>query len=212
MSQFARDFENLEIQFILKARDYPRCFGYTNNMAVRRQVYDALGGFREDIPLADTDFVLRYISKQENPRIRYSTDVCIKHLEIGAWADWIRKLYLYGKQSPQSGIPLYISLRKRIGLYRYCLTSRSYSLLKAALFFLTVVCANTAHFVPYIPNGGAKLLRRDAAREPPRDRAWPAPDRAFPVPVTSQGPDQVPCGSRSRPAQGVPAPHRPFPD
>jgi len=163
MSQFMRDYENLKIQFFLKGKDYKRCFGYTNNMAVSRRVYDDLGGFREDIPLADTDFILRYIRESEQPKIGYSSGASIRHLEIGTWSAWIRKLSLYGKQSPQSEIPLYVSWRKQIKLYMYCLRSCDYSPVKKALFFLTVICANTAYLVPYFLNGGAKLMVRDVS-------------------------------------------------
>ena len=161
MSQFMRDYENLKIQFFLNSEDYKRCFGYTNNMAISKRVYDELGGFRDDIPLADTDFILRYIEWSESPRISYSRTTRINHLEIDSWCAWMRKLSLYGKESPKSEIPLYLSMTKQIGLYRYCLNERDYSLFKSALFVLTAVCANAAFLVPYFLSGGAKRMFRD---------------------------------------------------
>lgn len=44
MARFMEDYENLKIEFILSEKDYKKCFGYTNNMAIRKSVYDRMGG------------------------------------------------------------------------------------------------------------------------------------------------------------------------
>lgn len=160
MSQFLRDYENSKNEFFLKTRKFKKCFGYANNMAIKSQIYDQLGGFREDIPLGDTEFVLRYIKEVTHPKISYSDDIKINHLEIGTWLDWLRKLLIYGKGSPKSGIPLYISWTGQIKLYRYCIKKHRYSILKLSLFIFSAACANVAYLVSYLLFGGRPLIIR----------------------------------------------------
>ena len=158
MARFMEDYENLKIEYILHEKDYKKCFGYANNMAVRRSVYDRLGGFKEDVPLGDTELVIRYVAAHSTPKIGYSASARISHMEISTWFGWLKKLALYGKESPRSGIPLYMSWEKQVGLYRFCFGKSEYSLLESSLFFLTTLCANAAYLVPYLIFGGRKLV------------------------------------------------------
>jgi glycosyltransferase involved in cell wall biosynthesis len=153
-SRFLKDYENKKIEYILINRQYHRCFGYTNNMAVRKSVYDSLGGFRDDIPLADTDFVARYVDSGPDPKISYSNSARIVHQEIATWRDWIAKLWSYGKDSPESGIALYISFLEQRRFYRWCFENLDYSPVQRIAFTISASCANLAFVIPYLMRGG----------------------------------------------------------
>ena len=72
-------------------------FGYTNNMAVRRSLMDAVGPFAELGRGADVIFVRRAIDRFSCQILRYSPDVVIRHLEITSFWKWYRKMYIYGR-------------------------------------------------------------------------------------------------------------------
>lgn len=154
MSQYLRDYENSKIEFVLKNRLLDRVFAYTNNMAVTRTVFDALDGFIEDIPLADTNFAQRYVEAYPQCRYRYSGDIVVHHMEIKKWGDWIRKLYSYGARSPTSGISIHISLGLQIRMYRFCFAKHGYTLTDKALFVFSALSAALAFLIPFHLGGG----------------------------------------------------------
>jgi len=154
MSQFVRDYENAKIEYLLRQRSFERCFAYANNMAIKRKVFDHLNGFREEIPLADTDFALRYIQSEANPRLVYADKMIIHHLEIKRFADWIRKIWSYGLRSPRSEISLNFSPVEQFGLFRYCFGKYKYSLIQRVLFVLSVTVTAMAYLVPFLVSGG----------------------------------------------------------
>jgi glycosyltransferase involved in cell wall biosynthesis len=153
-SRFVRDYENSKIEYLIQHQSFERCFAYTNNMAIKREVFDRLKGFREEIPLADTDFALRYIQSESSPRLIYSKKMIIQHQEIKGWMDWIKKMYSYGMRSPKSEIRLNFSPREQRGLFRFCFDKYRYSLMQRVLFVLSVMAAALAYVVPFLIFGG----------------------------------------------------------
>lgn len=168
MSKFMRDYENSKIEFILANQKFSEFFGFTNNMAVRKQVYDQLEGFREDIPLGDTDFVLRYVETTEIPQIHFSADAKINHLEIVTWSDWLRKSILYGKESPGSEIQLHISYRGHYKQYLYSIRKYRYSAPEIMLFLLSAACSNFGFLISFLLNGG-KISSNSQKKAAPTD-------------------------------------------
>ena len=72
-------------------------YGYTNNMAVRRGVFDRCGPFLEVMRGADSIFVNRAIEEYSSEIIRYVPDAAIRHLEITKLRDYLGKRFIYGK-------------------------------------------------------------------------------------------------------------------
>jgi glycosyltransferase involved in cell wall biosynthesis len=72
-------------------------YGYTNNMAARRELFDRLGPFVETIRGGDVLFVNRVARDLSSDAIRFVPGVRVRHLEITRLGDWYRKLYTYGK-------------------------------------------------------------------------------------------------------------------
>jgi glycosyltransferase involved in cell wall biosynthesis len=82
-------------------------YGYTNNMAVRRDIFDRCGPFLEVMRGADSIFVNRVIDCYSPDIIRYVPDAVIRHLEITGAQDYLRKRASYGRSLQQN-----YSLRK----------------------------------------------------------------------------------------------------
>jgi len=72
-------------------------FGYTNNMAVRREIFESCGPFPETMRGADSIFVDRVVSSFSHEVLRYARDACVQHLEITSVRAWLRKKVLYGR-------------------------------------------------------------------------------------------------------------------
>ena len=83
-------------------------YGYTNNMAVRRDLFDRCGPFLEIVRGADSIFVNRVIEDYSPEVIRYVPDAAIRHSEITSVRDYLRKRIIYGRSLQQN-----YSLRKR---------------------------------------------------------------------------------------------------
>ncbi len=77
-------------------------YGYTNNMAVRRDVFDRCGPFLEVMRGADSIFVNRAIEEYSSEIIRYVPNAAIRHLEITGVRDYLRKRYIYGRSFQQN--------------------------------------------------------------------------------------------------------------
>lgn len=165
MSRFMRDFENGKIECILKNSPFHNCFAFTNNMAIRRDIYDRLEGFREDIPLADTNFAIRYLRETAVPRISYCADARIHHLEIRTWRDWLRKLMLYGKASPKSDIGHEVSVKNQLEKYLFCIRKHHYSPLETVLFLFSAVSGNIAFYVTFLFHAAKLRLNQSVSND-----------------------------------------------
>ena len=72
-------------------------YGYTNNMAVRREVFDRCGPFLEILRGADSLFVDRVVTSYSHEAVRYAPNASIRHLEITSVWHWLRKRAIYGR-------------------------------------------------------------------------------------------------------------------
>jgi hypothetical protein len=76
----------------------PDCYyAYTNNMAVRRSVLDALGGFERRLRGADTLLMRRVAAEYGGSAVKYSPDILVRHLEIASISDYLLKKTIYGQ-------------------------------------------------------------------------------------------------------------------
>ena len=74
-------------------------YGYTNNMAVRREVIDAVGPFEEVARGADVVFVRRAAEALGPDAVRYVPGALVEHLEMTGAGAWLRKMFIYGQSS-----------------------------------------------------------------------------------------------------------------
>ena len=72
-------------------------YGYTNNMAVRRGIFDRVGPFMELKRGADVLFMHRVIAGYSCDAVRYSPDIRARHLEVTSVWKWFQKMQIYGR-------------------------------------------------------------------------------------------------------------------
>ncbi|MDD5671062.1 MAG: glycosyltransferase family 2 protein [Candidatus Omnitrophica bacterium] len=92
-------YENAKVSYVVGLKLRPYFFGFTNNMAVQREVFDRVGMFREWKRAADTEFVQRCIAHDPAIAISYLPEVQITHLEITTVTKWLCKMGLYGESN-----------------------------------------------------------------------------------------------------------------
>jgi len=96
-------------------------FGYTNNMAVRRDVFDHAGPFVEVTRGGDTLFVQKALRQYTCELVRYVPEMQVQHLEIATVGSWYRKLVLYGKSYQmyrQFASVRRLGMRERVRIFR----------------------------------------------------------------------------------------------
>ncbi len=93
----AADYEAQRTEYVCSQQDQRLYYGYTNNMAVRRDAFERCGPFLQVARGADTVFVSRVVQAYGAGSVRYAHDAQIRHLEIGRVSDWYRKMRIYGR-------------------------------------------------------------------------------------------------------------------
>jgi glycosyltransferase involved in cell wall biosynthesis len=89
-------YEGHKARYIFSGTNRDVFYGYTNNLAVRRSLMDAMGPFVETGRGSDVIFVRRAVDRFSCQVLRYSPDVVVQHLEITKVWDWYKKMYIYG--------------------------------------------------------------------------------------------------------------------
>ena len=90
-------YENTKDAFVF-ATDVPELYyGHTNNMAVRRDIFDRFGPFAERRRGADTILVRRVVEGLSCRAVRYCPEALVAHLELDGVGAYYRKLILYGE-------------------------------------------------------------------------------------------------------------------
>lgn len=105
-------------------------FGYTNNLAVRRTVFDTVGPFEEWLRGADTIFVHRVIEAYSCAAVCYSPGMFLRHLEVTNARIWFRKMHIYGQSSRRYGRRVQtrpLSGRDRLQVLRATIRANGYS-------------------------------------------------------------------------------------
>ena len=128
-------YRNDHIQYVVENEIWNHVYGYTNNMAIRADVFERLGPL-EELPIpGDTEIVHRCLKRIAETKISYCPDMKIEHLElVSAWV-LFRKLVYYGELAshfPQadydpphhrklSGAESYTVVRNRFSLRQHLL-------------------------------------------------------------------------------------------
>ncbi|MGD2147361.1 MAG: glycosyltransferase [Anaerolineae bacterium] len=111
-------------------------FGHTNNLAVRRKLFDRCGPFRQIARGADTIFVRLAVDEYGCSIARYCPEACVRHLELASVWDYYRKQLIYGRSNRDNAqIAAYRPLtnRERLRVLRHTARRRSYSVREVAL-------------------------------------------------------------------------------
>jgi glycosyltransferase involved in cell wall biosynthesis len=125
-------------------------YGYTNNMAVRRAVFERVGRFDEVARGADVVFVRRVVDAESPDAVRYEATAVVEHLEIGSVWAWWRKMFIYGRSSRyyRSGPPTRaLTNRERREVLRGTIRARGLSIAARALLSLLLGVGVGLHLV-----------------------------------------------------------------
>lgn len=94
-------YEAEKVTYVTVRGDKDFYFGYTNNMAFRRTVFDSIGLFSERVRGGDTVFVRRVVDEFGCDAVRYNPDMQVTHLEIDTVGAYYSKRIIYGRSNEQ---------------------------------------------------------------------------------------------------------------
>ena len=91
------DYEAQKAEYVCTRQDRRLYYAYTNNMAVRREVFERCGPFMQIARGADVIFVSKAFETYGPGSVRYARKAQLRHLEINRASDWYRKMSTYGR-------------------------------------------------------------------------------------------------------------------
>ena len=124
---------------VFSGSDAAPYYGYTNNMAVRKDLLDQLGRFTEIKRGGDNIFVRQAIEQYSCAIVHYAPEVSVRHLEIETAWDYLGKKWTYGKVNRANrrfGPPEALSKSNRLKLFRRALRRGNYGMAECAVFLL----------------------------------------------------------------------------
>jgi len=96
-------YERAKNEFIFASRDADLYYGSTNNMAVRREIFERFGPFLERRRGSDALFVREVVEVLSPDAVRYLPDMQVDHLEVATVGGYYRKAYVYGRSFRRFG-------------------------------------------------------------------------------------------------------------
>lgn len=97
--QYAMDYEKEKARYIATSGVAEIMFGHTNNMAVRRELFDRVGLFPERIRGGDTVFVRRACNLLGTGILHFEEEVLVCHQEIRSLGTYFQKCRIYGESN-----------------------------------------------------------------------------------------------------------------
>ena len=154
--------EHQQISFIFARRLHELYYGHTNNMAVRRDVFDRLGLFVERLRGADQVLVHRVVDEYSCDAVRYDEHIRVCHKELASFWKYCQKQWIYGRSNRQcreiiASRPL--TRWERLEIFRNTVYSEHYSLPHTALLLLLTTLGGTCYSL------GRWLTREGTQRE-----------------------------------------------
>ena len=144
------DYENTKDRFVMEAVEPELYYGYTSNMAVRRDLFDNLGPFL-DLPRgADALFVRRVAEERSCAKIRYLASAVVTHLELDRVFVYYKKVFLYSRHRRRTNSILRtrpLKLAERMEIYRRTVSAGHYSIFRSAVLFAALGLGSLAWFL-----------------------------------------------------------------
>lgn len=141
------DYELEKARYVFAQDDASLYYAYTNNMAIRREVFDRAGPFVEIARGGDVILLSKVIAASGCDAVRFVPDILIRHLEIDRWYSWHRKMWIYGR-SYQNYHPLSrtrpLSYRDRLAILLSASRRSEFPLLHGLLLMVSGVMATLA--------------------------------------------------------------------
>lgn len=92
-------YEAEKIAYVTRAGEKDLYFGYTNNMAFRRSLFDTIGYFPERVRGGDTMFVRMVVDQMGCDVVRFHPDMKTTHLEVDTLNAYYNKRIVYGQSN-----------------------------------------------------------------------------------------------------------------
>lgn len=89
-------YENQKIQWVLSQENSSYVYGYTNNMAVRRSLFEKFGLFQERLRGGDTIFMQKVVHSLGQLVVRFNPEMEVDHMEITSIDHYYSKRAVYG--------------------------------------------------------------------------------------------------------------------
>lgn len=127
------DYENMKASYTINSSDKKYFMGYTNNMAVKAELFKDISGFSEIERGGDTEFIHKILDRNPETQIKYSNDMLITHLEINSLMDYYIKISKYAKNNKKIEKKLSykkLSYRNKINIYNKTCQEKNYSYFK----------------------------------------------------------------------------------
>lgn len=114
-------YEKAKAEYVYNTDQNELYYGRTNNMAVRREIYEAQNGFTERLRGGDCILVRRAVDMHSSEIAKYCPQMRVDHLEIKRVFDFYKKFFIYGRsirlfKSANQFRPL--NSRERLFVYR----------------------------------------------------------------------------------------------
>jgi glycosyltransferase involved in cell wall biosynthesis len=97
--RFLAEFESEKAEYVGSKKRGDLYYGYTNNMAVHRSLFDELGLFPEVGRGGDTLFVQRVVQHLSVDVIRFDDSIRVTHLEVASLVSYYGKRFIRGRSN-----------------------------------------------------------------------------------------------------------------
>ena len=131
-------YESVKAEYVFSSNARDIYYGYTNNMAVRKSLFERLGYFVEVERGADTVFVRKAVDEFGCHIVQYSPDACIQHLEILSIWNYYSKQRVYGKSNEGNrglGSARPLNSAERLNLFFQTVRRQRYSFVRSFQLF-----------------------------------------------------------------------------
>ena len=144
------DYENEKVQYICDQNNPQFYYAYTNNLAVRRLVFDECGPFETIMRGADVIFSSRVIAKYGCDAVRFVPEMLVRHWEIDRSYKWFSKLWIYarshGVYSPATGTRP-ITFRQRMRVQYVMMTQPNSTLARVVWLFCSDLIGSATYLM-----------------------------------------------------------------
>jgi len=132
------DYENEKNNYVLNGNIKELYYGHTNNMAVRKKLFDEIGAFIERPRGSDTIFVRSCVDRYSCEVVRYCPELRARHMEIDSLSRYFRKVFIYGDSRRKYRHIAYVrplTNWERFLVFRRTVRTNGYSWIKSAILF-----------------------------------------------------------------------------
>ena len=142
------DYEGEKARYVFSGNDASVYYGYTNNIAIRRDVFEQHGPFVEIARGADVVFVSRVLEAYGCDAVKFVPELLIRHLEIDRWFHYHRKMFIYGGSYQgyrRMSRTRALSYRSRLEILRRTVARHRYGIPRTALLVASGVAVTIGY-------------------------------------------------------------------